>query len=72
MKYFRKVQLENHLSTTDLCIINTQCFLFLKNELDALISQINFWNKTLHVLDSSSVHHQEIRPDPARKLSTNL
>ena len=23
------------------------------------ISQIYFWNKTLHVLDSSSVHHQE-------------
>jgi len=27
--------------------------------LDALISQIYFWNKTLHVSDSSSVHHQE-------------
>jgi len=27
--------------------------------LDALISQIYFWNKTLHVPDSSSVHHQE-------------
>ena len=26
---------------------------------DALISQIYFWNKTLHVSDSSSVHHQE-------------
>jgi len=24
-----------------------------------LISQIYFWHKTLHVLDSSSVHHQE-------------
>jgi len=24
-----------------------------------LISQICFWNKTLHVLDSFSVHHQE-------------
>jgi len=32
----------------------------LYNELDALISQIYFWNKTLHVSDSSSVHHQEI------------
>jgi hypothetical protein len=30
-----------------------------KNQLDALISQIYFWNKTLHVSDSSSVHHQE-------------
>ena len=27
-----------------------------KNQLDALIS---FWNKTLHVSDSSSDHHQE-------------
>ena len=30
-----------------------------ENQLDALISQIYFWNETLHVLDSSSVHHQE-------------
>jgi len=29
------------------------------NQLDALISQIYFLNKTLHVSDSSSVHHQE-------------
>ena len=29
------------------------------NQLDALNSQIYFWNKTLHVSDSSSVHHQE-------------
>jgi len=29
------------------------------NQLDALISQIYFWNKNLHVSDSSSVHHQE-------------
>ena len=28
-------------------------------QLDALISQIYFWIKTLHVSDSSSVHHQE-------------
>ena len=34
------------------------CFLQY-NQLDALISQIYFWNKTLHVSDSSSVHHQE-------------
>ena len=26
---------------------------------DALISQIYFWNKSLHVSDSISVHHQE-------------
>ena len=25
----------------------------------ALIAQIYFWNKTLHVSDSSSFHHQE-------------
>jgi len=30
-----------------------------QNQLDALISQIYFWNKTLHVSDSSCVHHQE-------------
>ena len=29
------------------------------NHLDALIFQIYFWNKILHVSDSSSVHHQE-------------
>jgi len=27
--------------------------------MDALISQIYFWNKTLHVSDISSVHYQE-------------
>ena len=27
--------------------------------MDALISQIYFWNKTQHVSDSSSVYHQE-------------
>jgi len=26
---------------------------------DALISQIYFWNRTLHVSDSFSVHHKE-------------
>ena len=33
-----------------------------------------FWNETLHVSDSFSVHHQggtEFHPDPACKLSTN-
>jgi hypothetical protein len=29
------------------------------NQLDALISQIYFWYKTLHVSDSSYVRHQE-------------
>ena len=31
-----------------------------KPKLDAIISQIYSWNETLHVSDSSSVHHQEI------------
>jgi uncharacterized protein YcfL len=30
-----------------------------KNQRDALISQIYFWNRTLHVSDRFSVHHQE-------------
>jgi hypothetical protein len=30
------------------------------NQLDALISQIYFGNETLHVSESSSVHHQEL------------
>ena len=30
-----------------------------RNQLDALISQIYFWNKTLHVSDNSSAHHQD-------------
>jgi hypothetical protein len=48
-------------------------------------SQVLFWNETLHVSDSSFVHHQENltvytamlyafgqdHPEPARKLSTN-
>jgi len=29
------------------------------NQLDAPISHIYSWNETQHVLDSSSVHHQE-------------
>jgi len=29
------------------------------NQLDAPVSQICSWNKTIHVSDSSSVHHQE-------------
>jgi len=28
-------------------------------QLDAPIPQIYFWNKTLHVLDISSAHHQQ-------------
>jgi hypothetical protein len=33
----------------------------LQNQRDALISQIYFWNRTLHVSDSFSVHHQVSR-----------
>ena len=32
---------------------------FSDSQLDALISQIYFCKETLHVSDSSSVHHQE-------------
>ena len=43
------------------CMLCICCYEFLLlNQLDALISQIYFWNKTLHVSDSSSVHHQEV------------
>ena len=34
-------------------------YILIIKQRDALISQIYFWNKTLHVSDSSSVHHQE-------------
>jgi len=47
---------------------------YSKNKFEKLVhpnSQIYFWNKTLHVSDSSSVHHQEFRPDPARNLSAS-
>ena len=30
-----------------------------KTQREALISEIYFWNRTLYVLDSISVHHQE-------------
>jgi len=33
--------------------------LYLKNQRDALISQIYFRNRTLHVSGSPSVHHQD-------------
>ena len=37
----------------------TACEQDQENQLDSLISQIYFWNKTLHVSYSSSVHRQE-------------
>ena len=33
--------------------------ILIKNQRDALISQIYSWNRTLHVSDRFSVHHQE-------------
>jgi hypothetical protein len=39
-----------------LCIVLN---LLQQNQLDVLISEIYSWNETLHVSDSSSVHHQE-------------
>jgi hypothetical protein len=35
-------------------------FPYNKKKLDALISQLRLGNETLHVSDSSSVHHQEL------------
>jgi len=34
-------------------------YVLIINQREALISQIYFWNRTLHVSDSISVHHQE-------------
>ena len=48
-----------HLWTLCLLYFTLLYLTLIKNQLDALISQIYFWNKTLHVSDSSSVHHQE-------------
>ena len=39
-------------------IVNRDKFSIINQ--DALTPQIYFWNKTLHVSDSSSVHQQEI------------
>jgi len=39
-------------------IVHRDIFLEI-NQREALISQIYFWNVTLHVSDSKSVHHQE-------------
>jgi len=37
----------------------TVIYSYKKNEREAPISQICFWNRTQHVSDSISVHHQE-------------
>jgi len=41
-----------------LTVCNFKSILIIK-PLDALVSQIQFWNKALHVSDSSSVHDEE-------------
>jgi hypothetical protein len=41
--------------------VRYKLYTFVKqNQLDALISQIYFWNETVHISDSSSVHNQEL------------
>jgi hypothetical protein len=49
---------EDRASWYFLIIKPTRCANF-SNQRDAPISQIYFWNRTLHVSDSFSVHHQE-------------
>ena len=44
---------------TEVHHVCTVCNFLQQNQLDALISQIYFWNKTLPVSDISPVHHQE-------------
>ena len=49
-----------HGSVRQVAVTAVHLFSFLYlNQLDALISQIYFWNKILDVSDSSSVHQQE-------------
>ena len=49
---------EHFMTITRLSKVS-DCFSYNKNQPNALISQIYSWNETLHVLDSSSVYHQE-------------
>jgi hypothetical protein len=42
-----------------ICINSGIAEFLIINQLDALISEIYFWNEPLHVSDSSSVHHHE-------------
>ena len=44
---FRVMQSEKHYMS------------YIETQLDVLISHIYSWNETLHVSDSSPVHHQE-------------
>jgi len=54
--YILVVRLQKALTFRWPCIVINS---YNKSHLNALISQIYFWNKTLHVSDSSSVHYQE-------------
>jgi hypothetical protein len=50
---------QSSFSVFDVHVTVHRAKFLIKNQLNALISQIYFWNKTLHVSDSSFVHHQE-------------
>jgi hypothetical protein len=81
---FKNEKLKIFLSKNEFLITDVSG-LYNKTNFYALISQIYSWNETLHVSDSSSVHHQvfftvhtamvyviQFHPDPARKLSAKL
>ena len=51
--------MNNHAACVEQMTANILSGFLQQNQLDALISQIYFWNKTLHVSESSSVHYQE-------------
>jgi hypothetical protein len=42
-----------------ICIDSRVAEFLIINQLDAPVSQIYFWNETLHVSDRTCVHHQE-------------
>jgi hypothetical protein len=63
----RRLQLDHCVTCSE-----STCFLVIKPTRFTNFSNL-FWNETLNVSDSSSLHHQEFfHCDPARKLSTNL
>ena len=61
MTLVAQVLIQNTITQNTICggkIYTLHVFLII-NQLDALISRIYSWNKTLHVSDSSPVQHQE-------------
>ena len=48
-----------YISSATFIYFYVLAYSYNKTPLDALISEIYFWIKTLHDLDSSCVHHQE-------------